>query len=161
MEPKMVQPDEARDISLYDVHFRYGIGARESEGALSMQAAIPSPPSARRCAPRSISAMEKAMPSSPLGDWSAWLPLAISAFLLVLLVRHVVLYGTAAQADEGTEAHLFQLLMPVQLMVMAYFAVSSLPRAPRLTLMVLALQGAAAGLLFAAVYWLEHMASVG
>ncbi|MFN2519776.1 MAG: hypothetical protein ABR525_01885 [Candidatus Limnocylindria bacterium] len=107
--------------------------------------------------------MEKAMPgrSSPLAEWSAWLPLTISALLVVLFVRHVILHGTAIEPDEGTEAHLFQLLMPVQLVVMAYFAVRWLPQAPRLTLTVLAAQGAAAALLFAAVYWLEHAASVG
>ena len=36
MEPKIVRPGEARSISLYDVVFRYGIGAGESDGALSM-----------------------------------------------------------------------------------------------------------------------------
>lgn len=36
MVPKIVRPDEAQKISLYDVAFRYGIGSDQSDGALSM-----------------------------------------------------------------------------------------------------------------------------
>jgi quercetin dioxygenase-like cupin family protein len=36
MIPKVVRPDQVREISLYDVLFRYGIGADESDGALSV-----------------------------------------------------------------------------------------------------------------------------
>lgn len=36
MEPKVIRPDEASSISLYDVAFKYGIGAAETDGALSM-----------------------------------------------------------------------------------------------------------------------------
>jgi quercetin dioxygenase-like cupin family protein len=36
MEPKVVQAADARRIALYDVKFRYGIGAGESDGTLSM-----------------------------------------------------------------------------------------------------------------------------
>lgn len=36
MVPKVVRPEEARRISLYDVVFRYGIGSDETDGALSM-----------------------------------------------------------------------------------------------------------------------------
>ena len=36
MIPKVVRPDGAHAISLYDVMFRYGIGSDESDGALSM-----------------------------------------------------------------------------------------------------------------------------
>lgn len=36
MVPKVVRPDEAHRISLYDVVFRYGIGAEETDGKLSM-----------------------------------------------------------------------------------------------------------------------------
>lgn len=93
---------------------------------------------------------------SPLRDWSAWLPVAIPLFLIALAVRHVAIYGLVREADEGAEARLFQLLMPVQLLVMTHFAVTWLPRAPRTSLAVLAVQfGLAAGL-FAAVYWIEH-----
>jgi hypothetical protein len=98
---------------------------------------------------------------SPLKEWSAWLPVAIAVFLLALVFRYVAVHGVVGEADEGTEAHLFQLLMPIQLMVMAYFAITSLPRAPRPTLVVLALQIAAAIAVLAAVYWVDHLPSTG
>jgi hypothetical protein len=94
--------------------------------------------------------------SSPLRHWSGWLPIAIPAFLLVLGLRYVAMHGFVSQADEGTEAHLFQLLMPLQLAVMAYFAVTWVPRAPRGTLPVLALQVLAALAVFVAVYLIDH-----
>src|SRR2546422_8322054 len=94
--------------------------------------------------------------TSPLKHWSGWLPIAIPVFLLLLGLRYVAIHGLVREADEGTEAHLFQLLMPVQLGVMAYFALTWLPRAPRGTLPVLALQAVAAAAVFAAVYLIEH-----
>ena len=36
MEPKVIRPDEASMIRLYDVVFNYGIGAGETDGRLSM-----------------------------------------------------------------------------------------------------------------------------
>ena len=96
--------------------------------------------------------------SSPLRHWSGWLPIAIPVFLLVLGLRYVLINGLVSQADEGTEAHLFQLLMPVQLVVMAYFAVTWLPRAPRTALPVLLLQAVAALVVLAAVYAIDHAA---
>jgi len=71
------------------------------------------------------------------------------------VVWHIALVGVAPQADEGTEAHLWQLLMAGQLPVMAYFAVSSLPKNPRQGVLVLGLQ-AAAGLAAVAPVYLLH-----
>lgn len=112
---------------------------------------------------RSTSAMTVATAgqSSPLKQWSAWLPIAISALLLGLVWRYVAIHGLVAETDEGTEAHLFQLLMPVQLIVIAYFALTWLPRAPRPTLIVLALQVAAATAVLGAVYWIDHLPLTG
>jgi quercetin dioxygenase-like cupin family protein len=36
MDPKVVAAERAHEISLYDVRFRYGIGADETDGVLSM-----------------------------------------------------------------------------------------------------------------------------
>lgn len=94
--------------------------------------------------------------SSPLWHWSGWLPIAIPVFLLVLVLRYVALHGFVGATDEGTEAHLFQLLMPLQLAGMAYFALTRVPSAPGRTLPVLALQMAAAAAVLAAVYWIDH-----
>ena len=71
---------------------------------------------------------------------SAFAPLAISGLLLALILVYVARMGGARQPDEGAEAHLFQLLMPVQLLLIAYFAWKWLPRAPRAARQILALQ---------------------
>lgn len=79
---------------------------------------------------------------------TAFLPLAMSsAALLVLacallpdLLRHSAI---ARQPDEGTAAHLWQLLMAVQVPIVLVFAVKWLVRAPRQALGVLALQAGA------------------
>lgn len=36
MKPKVIRPDEARYIELYDVTFRYGVGSDQTAGFLSM-----------------------------------------------------------------------------------------------------------------------------
>jgi hypothetical protein len=95
-------------------------------------------------------------PASPLRHWSAWVPIATSVFFIALAVRHVAIYGLTRDADEGIEAHLFQLLMPMQALVIVYFAVTWLPRTPRRALAVLGLQIGAAAAVFALVYWFEH-----
>jgi hypothetical protein len=94
--------------------------------------------------------------ASPLKHWSAWLPVVTSVFLIALALRRIASYGLGREADEGTEAHLFQLLMPLQALVIAYFAWTWLPKTPRLAFGVLGLQVAAAGAVFAVVYWIEH-----
>jgi len=93
-----------------------------------------------------------------LRRWDAWLPIAIPLFFFALAWRHLALYGLTRDTDEGTEAHLFQLLMPVQLIAIAYFAATSLTRAPRTAAVVLALQIGLTLALFTAIYWLEHSA---
>ena len=99
--------------------------------------------------------------SSPQRHWSAWIPLAIPAFLLLLGLRFVAINGPVGQADEGTEAHLFQLLLPVQLIVMTIFAVTWLPRAPRPAAVIVALQVIATIALLAAVWWADHLPLTG
>src|SRR5262249_50518414 len=86
---------------------------------------------------------------------SAVIPLAMSFAALALVVWHIASVGVARQADEGTEAHLWQLLMAGQLPVIAYFAASSLPKNPRQSVLVLGLQ-AAAGLAAVAPVYLLH-----
>jgi hypothetical protein len=78
----------------------------------------------------------------------------MSLAALALVLGHVALYGAAREADEGTAAHLWQLLMAAQLPVIAWFAVAWLPREPRRALGVLALQAAAALAALAPVFLL-------
>ena len=84
---------------------------------------------------------------------SAFLPIAMSAAALALVLGHIALSGGAREADEGTAAHLWQLLMAGQLPVVAYFAVRWLPRTPGTALRVLALQAIAVLAACFPVYW--------
>jgi len=79
---------------------------------------------------------------------SAFLPMAMSLIALTLVVGHVgsdlIQNGhILREADEGTDAHLWQLLMAGQIPVLVFFTMRWLPRAPRETLKVLALQAGA------------------
>jgi len=86
---------------------------------------------------------------------SAFLPLAMSAAALALVVGQVAIFGVARQPDEGTAAHLWQLLMAGQLLIAPYFAIWWLPRAPRRALQVLAVQLVAALAALAPVFLLR------
>jgi hypothetical protein len=86
---------------------------------------------------------------------SALIPLAMSGAALAVVVGHIAVAGIARQADEGTAAHLWQLMMAGQVPVVAYFAARWLPRAPGQALAVLALQAAAALVALAPVYLLN------
>jgi hypothetical protein len=91
---------------------------------------------------------------------SAFLPVAMSlAAIGVLLCAAIygVLHGAHGiirEPDEGTAAHLWQLLMAGQIPVLLFFAIKWLPRAPRQTLGVLALQAGAALASMAPVFFL-------
>jgi len=76
------------------------------------------------------------------------------AALSVVLV-HIALSGTAPQADEGTAAHLWQLLMAAQVPIVAFFAIRWLPQSPRYASLILALQVVAALAALAPVYLLK------
>jgi len=81
---------------------------------------------------------------SVLKNPSAFLPVAMSLMALTIVFVHIVLYGAAREADEGPTAHIWQILMAGQVPVLVFFAIRWLPRAPRPTLYVLALQAGAA-----------------
>jgi hypothetical protein len=53
---------------------------------------------------------------------SAFLPLAMSLAALAIVLGHAAVFGIVHEADEGTAAHLFQLLMAAQVPVVAFFA---------------------------------------
>jgi len=91
---------------------------------------------------------------------SAFLPLAMSLTAIGVLcgaATYGILHGAHGiirQPDEGTAAHLWQLLMAGQLPVLLFFAIKWLPRAPKQTLYVLALQAGAALASMAPVFFL-------
>lgn len=78
---------------------------------------------------------------------AAWLPLLMSVAALAVIGWYLALYGPVSQPDEGLHARLWQLLMALQLPLIAYFAYSWLARAPRQAATVIGLQLAAATLL--------------
>ena len=85
---------------------------------------------------------------------SAFLPVAMSIAALATVVIHVAIFGTARQPDEGTAAHIWQLLMAGQLPIVAFFAIKWLPQSPRQALSILVLQAAAGLAALAPVYFL-------
>ena len=85
---------------------------------------------------------------------SAVAPVAMSLVALAVVLGHVARYGVTREADEGTAAHLFQLLLVAQLPIIAWFAIRWLPREPGAALRVLALQLAAGLAALAPVYLL-------
>ena len=86
---------------------------------------------------------------------SAFLPIAMSLLAVAVVLVHIALVGTARQPDEGTAAHLWQLLMAGQLPIILFFAIRWLPQSPRSALLILALQAAAAVAALAPVYLLH------
>ena len=86
---------------------------------------------------------------------SAFLPVTMSLLALAIVLGHIVFFGTARQPDEGTAAHLWQLLMAGQLPVVAFFAIKWLPSEPKQALLILGLQVAAALAAMFPVWWFQ------
>ncbi len=95
------------------------------------------------------------MTTSLIRKPSAFLPVIMSLLALALVISYVALFGTARQEDEGTAAHLWQLLMAAQLPIIAFFALRWLPQRPKQALLILALQFVAALAAAAPVFYYE------
>jgi hypothetical protein len=85
---------------------------------------------------------------------SAFVPMAMSLTALIVVLGSIIMFGVVHEADEGAIAHIWQLLMAGQLPILAYFVIRWLPRVPRQTLYVLALQIGVALAALAPVYLL-------
>ncbi|PYJ85529.1 MAG: hypothetical protein DME70_09440 [Verrucomicrobia bacterium] len=85
---------------------------------------------------------------------TAWIPMLMSLTALAIVLIHIAKFGTAREADEGTAAHLWQILMAGQLPVIAFFAIKWLPRTPGRALIVLAVQAIAGLAALAPVFYL-------
>jgi hypothetical protein len=85
---------------------------------------------------------------------SAVAPMIMSLVALGIVIGHYAVYGIVHETDEGTPAHLFQLLMAAQVPIIGFFAAKWLPRAPRPAITVLVLQALAIAVAFASVYFL-------
>src|SRR4051794_16329348 len=86
---------------------------------------------------------------------TAFMPIAMSLAALMVVLGQIVLVGIARQADEGTAAHLWQLLILAQAPIVAFFAIKYLPRNPRQAVIILLLQGIAVLSALAPVYFLH------
>jgi hypothetical protein len=85
-------------------------------------------------------ANQPATVASTLRHASAFTPILMSLVVLSLVLLHIALYGTAREADEGTVAHLWQLLMGLQLPIIGFFAIRWLPQDRSSATAVLGLQ---------------------
>ncbi len=71
----------------------------------------------------------------------AWIPIALSLLVVVFWVAGLSMNGAPArEVDEGSAAHLFQLWLASEVVLVAFFAFKWLPREPRATMLVLVLQ---------------------
>ena len=84
---------------------------------------------------------------------STFIPVLMSLAALAIVLGHIAMFGAVREADEGTAAHLWQLLMAGQVPVVAFFAVKWVPRSPRQALPILALQAIAGLAALAPVYY--------
>jgi hypothetical protein len=84
---------------------------------------------------------------------TGYLPVAMSLGALATIVWFVAVHGVVQQPDEGTQAHLWQLLVAGQVPLIASFAYRWLPIARHSALVVLALQVGAVVLLAVAPLW--------
>jgi len=90
---------------------------------------------------------------------SAWIPLAMSLVALTMILGYVVINSLASSGngDEGAPARIFQLIMLAQLPIAGYFAIKWLPKQPKQSLIVLALQAVAWIIPVATIMWLESL----
>ena len=86
---------------------------------------------------------------------SAFLPLAMSFGAFATVLIYVAVFGPAPQSDEGTAAHIWQILMAGQVPIIGFFALKWLPQSPKQALLVLVLQAGAAVMALAPVFLLR------
>ena len=85
---------------------------------------------------------------------AAWVRIAMSLAAVATVLLQIATFGIAPQGDEGTNAHLWQLLMAGQVPILIFYACKWLPRAPKATLGVIGVQLGAAVAAIAPVYLL-------
>ncbi len=61
---------------------------------------------------------------------AAWLPVVMSACALTLPYLWVLIFGADPAGDEGGAAHIWQILMVLQIAAVLFFAVRYLPEKP-------------------------------
>ncbi len=84
---------------------------------------------------------------------SAFFPVVMSVSALAIVLGSAAIFGVARQPDEGTAAHLWQILMAGQIPLIAIFAARWIPTQRKRGLLVLALQLTAALVATFPVWW--------
>jgi hypothetical protein len=85
---------------------------------------------------------------------TALIPLLMSFAALTLVISHALIFGIVHETDEGTLAHLFQLLMIAQLPIIVYFLIKWFQKNPKQTIIVIVMQAIMWLAAIAAVFWL-------
>ena len=82
--------------------------------------------------------------------------MVISLIVLATILIRLAMFGVPApEADEGTGAHLFQLWIVLEVLMVAFYAIKWLPQTPKKALLILAIQIVAALLPMAIVFSLK------
>jgi len=85
---------------------------------------------------------------------AAFLPLMMSLAAIAMVLVHAALFGIVTEPDEGTPAHVFQLLMITQLPITGVFLVRRFADAPWATIQIVILHVVAAGCaILSVVFW--------
>jgi hypothetical protein len=85
---------------------------------------------------------------------TVFLPLVMSLLALGMVLVHFTIFGIVEKTDEGTAAHIFQLLMVGQVPIVAFLAFRWLTIAPRQTFFFIVFQVVAALAAIMAVFFL-------
>lgn len=83
---------------------------------------------------------------------AAYVPIAMSFLALCVVLTAVLVFGAGPAPDEGTAAHLFQLLIVGQAPFVLWGIASTVRTHPREAVLVLALQALAAVVAFTPVF---------
>lgn len=86
---------------------------------------------------------------------SGFLPVVMSLCAIAVVLVFLAREGPAPQADEGSAAHIWQLLMAAQVPIVLFFMIKRLPESPRQGVLVLMLQLLSALAAMAPVYLLH------
>ncbi len=93
----------------------------------------------------------------PISRWNAWLPLVMSDAALVLVIVHFARFGSVPAADGGLAFSVFQVLIGAQIPVIAYFAITWMPKRPGPALLVLMVQAVDLAVALGALYLLPGL----
>jgi len=75
---------------------------------------------------------------------SAWLPVALALIIMTMWAFQIAMFGPPVRhADEGTAAHLFQIWLALEVVIVAFSATTNLLQSRKSALLILAVQIAA------------------